>query len=173
MCFWMQEGLLAESFRLYCDYCLSQMKSMRQVFPCNNSAAIIRCELMLRWIHTHRLQRLMNAHICSQEPAFIRSISRPKDQNKTISIQIFLPSIAAAVSGSSCWSALCTPVGISVMGSGAHKIDILCAFLVLLLQCSTVYWAQRHTNTQTIHVVSTWCCWNCSLDIDLLCVCVP
>uniref|UniRef100_A0A673FNK0 BAI1 associated protein 3 n=1 Tax=Sinocyclocheilus rhinocerous TaxID=307959 RepID=A0A673FNK0_9TELE len=23
---------------LYCDYCLSQMKSMRQVFPCNNSA---------------------------------------------------------------------------------------------------------------------------------------
>ncbi|RXN16087.1 BAI1-associated 3 [Labeo rohita] len=44
------EGLLAESFRLYCDYCLSQMKSMRQVFPCNNSAAIIRCELMLRSI---------------------------------------------------------------------------------------------------------------------------
>uniref|UniRef100_A0A673FT28 BAI1 associated protein 3 n=1 Tax=Sinocyclocheilus rhinocerous TaxID=307959 RepID=A0A673FT28_9TELE len=34
----LQEGLLAESFRLYCDYCLSQMKSMRQVFPCNNSA---------------------------------------------------------------------------------------------------------------------------------------
>ncbi|XP_067276686.1 BAI1-associated protein 3 [Pseudorasbora parva] len=44
------ESLLAESFRLYCDYCLSQMKSMRQVFPCNNSAAIIRCELMLRSI---------------------------------------------------------------------------------------------------------------------------
>lgn len=67
----------------------------------------------------------------------------------------------------------CTPVGISVMGSGTHKIDILWAFLVLLLQCSTVYWAQRHTNTQTINVVSTWCHWNCSLDIDLLCVCVP
>ncbi|TRY86260.1 hypothetical protein DNTS_015834 [Danionella cerebrum] len=44
------EGLLEESFRLYCDYCLSQMKSMHQIFPCNNPAAIIRCELMLRSI---------------------------------------------------------------------------------------------------------------------------
>ncbi|KAB5531075.1 hypothetical protein PHYPO_G00136740 [Pangasianodon hypophthalmus] len=42
------ENLLAESFKLYCDYCLSLMKSMRHVFPCTNPAAITRCEIMLR-----------------------------------------------------------------------------------------------------------------------------
>ncbi|XP_066530374.1 BAI1-associated protein 3 [Hoplias malabaricus] len=43
-------SLLAQSFKLYCDYCLSLMKSMRQVFPCTNTIAITRCELMLRTI---------------------------------------------------------------------------------------------------------------------------
>ncbi|XP_030645671.1 BAI1-associated protein 3 [Chanos chanos] len=48
---------LAESFRLYCDYCLSLMKNMRQVFPCTNPAAVTRCELMLRSIgHMQTMQ---------------------------------------------------------------------------------------------------------------------
>ncbi|XP_036421408.1 BAI1-associated protein 3 [Colossoma macropomum] len=44
------ESLLAQSFKLYCDYCLSLMKSIRQVFPCTSPIAITRCELMLRTI---------------------------------------------------------------------------------------------------------------------------
>ncbi|XP_072532527.1 BAI1-associated protein 3 [Salminus brasiliensis] len=44
------ESLLAQSFKLYCDYCLSLMKSMRQVFPCISPTAVTRCELMLRTI---------------------------------------------------------------------------------------------------------------------------
>ncbi|KAK1805248.1 hypothetical protein P4O66_019586 [Electrophorus voltai] len=44
------ESVLAKSFKLYCDFCLSLMKGMRQVFPCTNPAAITRCELMLRTI---------------------------------------------------------------------------------------------------------------------------
>ncbi|XP_022522382.2 BAI1-associated protein 3 isoform X1 [Astyanax mexicanus] len=44
------ESLLAQSFKLYCDYCLSLMKSMRQVFPCVSPNAVTRCELMLRTI---------------------------------------------------------------------------------------------------------------------------
>ncbi|XP_062846398.1 BAI1-associated protein 3 [Trichomycterus rosablanca] len=44
------EDLLAESFKQYCDYCLSLIKSVRHVFPCTNPTAITRCELMLRTI---------------------------------------------------------------------------------------------------------------------------
>uniref|UniRef100_A0A8C2PU93 BAI1 associated protein 3 n=1 Tax=Cyprinus carpio TaxID=7962 RepID=A0A8C2PU93_CYPCA len=38
---------------LYCDYCLSQMKSMRQVFPCNNSA----CNVSVLMIQLEPIQR--------------------------------------------------------------------------------------------------------------------
>uniref|UniRef100_A0AAY4CR23 BAI1-associated protein 3 n=1 Tax=Denticeps clupeoides TaxID=299321 RepID=A0AAY4CR23_9TELE len=38
---------LADSFGSYIEYCLGLIKNMRQVFPCSNSAAVIRCELML------------------------------------------------------------------------------------------------------------------------------
>uniref|UniRef100_A0AAR2IGB5 BAI1 associated protein 3 n=1 Tax=Pygocentrus nattereri TaxID=42514 RepID=A0AAR2IGB5_PYGNA len=42
-----QESLLAQSFKLYCDYCLSQMKSIRQVFPCTSPIAITRLGLYM------------------------------------------------------------------------------------------------------------------------------
>lgn len=43
-----QERQLSDSFRLYIEHCLCQMKNMRQVFPCTSAAAITRYELMLR-----------------------------------------------------------------------------------------------------------------------------
>ncbi|KAI1896204.1 hypothetical protein AGOR_G00092400 [Albula goreensis] len=46
---------LADSFSLHTDYCLSLLKSIRQVFPCSSTIAISRCEFMLRGlgqIHT-------------------------------------------------------------------------------------------------------------------------
>ncbi|KAM9393018.1 BAI1-associated protein 3 [Pholidichthys leucotaenia] len=44
------ERRLSDSFRLYSDHCLNQMKNMRQVFPCSSAAAVTRYELMLRGI---------------------------------------------------------------------------------------------------------------------------
>ncbi|XP_008327716.1 BAI1-associated protein 3 [Cynoglossus semilaevis] len=44
------ERQLSDSFRLYIEHCLCQMKNMRQVFPCTSAAAITRYELMLRGI---------------------------------------------------------------------------------------------------------------------------
>ncbi|KAL0992850.1 hypothetical protein UPYG_G00099760 [Umbra pygmaea] len=44
------ERQLSDSFRLYTEHCLCLMKSMRQVFPCTNRAAVTRCELMLRGV---------------------------------------------------------------------------------------------------------------------------
>uniref|UniRef100_A0A3P8VQ04 BAI1 associated protein 3 n=1 Tax=Cynoglossus semilaevis TaxID=244447 RepID=A0A3P8VQ04_CYNSE len=41
------ERQLSDSFRLYIEHCLCQMKNMRQVFPCTSAAAITRYELML------------------------------------------------------------------------------------------------------------------------------
>ncbi|XP_028843285.1 BAI1-associated protein 3 isoform X2 [Denticeps clupeoides] len=48
---------LADSFGSYIEYCLGLIKNMRQVFPCSNSAAVIRCELMLRGVgHLQSMQ---------------------------------------------------------------------------------------------------------------------
>ncbi|XP_048846937.1 BAI1-associated protein 3 [Brienomyrus brachyistius] len=42
------ERILAESFRLHTDYCLSLLKRLRKLFPVCSAVAVSRCDLMLR-----------------------------------------------------------------------------------------------------------------------------